>query len=313
MNAQADVLLVTVTKVESLAVLAAFEPATGQKARLEARGDKAYHDLGTVNGAHVWLARSEMGAGGLGAAQQSVSKAIAELRPAAVLMVGIAFGLDAPWQKIGDILVSENLRLYEPQRAGPAATLPRGDRPHGSPWLLDACKNADLHWPGATVRFGCILTGEKLVDHLDLRAQLRAFEPEALGGEMEGAGLYTACQDAKVDWLLVKAICDWADGDKETDRQPRQQLAARNAAEFVLHVLQQVSLKSDCTSESAGTAGARTFLSASGRAKERGKRTRMSALHPTGSGAVVVGNGNVTAGPGGVAIGGDHHGDITLH
>ena len=51
MKAAADVLLVTVTQVESLAVLAAFEPLAGRKARLETLGDKAYHDLGTVNGA----------------------------------------------------------------------------------------------------------------------------------------------------------------------------------------------------------------------------------------------------------------------
>ena len=58
MNTQANVLLVTVTKVESLAVLAAFEQHTGQKARLEPRGDKTYHELGTVNGNRVWLVLS---------------------------------------------------------------------------------------------------------------------------------------------------------------------------------------------------------------------------------------------------------------
>ncbi len=51
---------------------------------------------------------------------------------------------------------------------------------------------------------------------------------------MEGAGLYVAAHDAKVDWILVKAICDWADGNKDDTAQA---LAARNAAEFVLHVL----------------------------------------------------------------------------
>jgi hypothetical protein len=38
-----------------------------------------------------------------------------------------------------------------------------------------------------------------------------------------------------VDWILVKAICDWANGNKNDKAQP---LAARNAAQFVLHVLQ---------------------------------------------------------------------------
>lgn len=62
---------------------------------------------------------------------------------------------------------------------------------------------------------------------------------------MEGAGLYVACQNSKVDWILVKAICDWADGQKAKDEDARQQLAADNAAAFVLHALQQAPLKRD--------------------------------------------------------------------
>lgn len=243
----ANLLLVTVTKVESQAVLAAFKQHTGQYPRIESRGDRAYQELGVVNGRRVWLAMSEMGAGGLGGALQAVTKAIEALHPDAVIMVGIAFGVDETWQAIGDILVSENLRLYDLQRVGTKQRrafeiILRGDRPHGSPRLLNACKTADLHWSGAKVRFGCVLTGDKLVDNLDFRAQLRAFEPEAIGGEMEGAGLYAACHDKQVHWLLVKAICDWADGNKEVDRAARQQLAAANAAAFVLHTLKTVPL-----------------------------------------------------------------------
>ena len=55
---------------------------------------------------------------------------------------------------------------------------------------------------------------------------------------MEGAGLYVACQDQKVDWMLVKGICDWADGHKAEDKEARQQTAAHNATAFVLHALQ---------------------------------------------------------------------------
>lgn len=49
--------------------------------------------------------------------------------------------------------------------------------------------------------------------------QLRKLAPEAPGGEMEGTGLYSAAQRKKVDWLLVKAVCDWADGKKERTRK----------------------------------------------------------------------------------------------
>jgi nucleoside phosphorylase/tetratricopeptide (TPR) repeat protein len=247
---QADVLIVTVTKVESQAVLEVFKKATGQDSKPVVLGDTIYRDLGTVNGAKAFMVRSEMGAGGLGAAQQTVYEGTEQLSPAAVIMVGIAFGIDHQKQAIGEILVSQHLRLYELQRVGtdkdgkPKITT-RGARPDASPSLLSRFRSADDDWDDQKpkVRFGTILSGEKLVDNIDFRQQIHDLEPEAIGGEMEGAGLYTACQRRKVDWILVKAICDWADGHKDEKKDEYQQQAAHNAADFVLHVLQHAPFK----------------------------------------------------------------------
>lgn len=54
---------------------------------------------------------------------------------------------------------------------------------------------------------------------------------------MEGGGLYAASQQSKVDWILVKAICDWADGKKEVGRKKKQRIAAENASGFVFEML----------------------------------------------------------------------------
>ena len=248
MNAKADVLIVTVTKVESQAVLELFKEVSGNAPQPKPIGDRVYHDLGEINRTRVFMGLSEMGSGGLGASQQAVEKGIAALKPSSVIMVGIAFGVNEEKQAIGDVLVSQQLRLYELQRVGRVGTnkiILRGDKPHASTWLLNYLKSADLYLGESKpkVRFGVVLTGEKLVDNVDYRDELKTFEPEAIGGEMEGAGLYVACQDGKVDWILVKAICDWADGHKATDEDQRQHLAARNAASFVLHALQMAPLK----------------------------------------------------------------------
>ncbi len=56
---------------------------------------------------------------------------------------------------------------------------------------------------------------------------------------MEGMGLYDAASEKHVDWILIKAICDWADGNKGRNKDENQQLAAENAARFVLHVIGQ--------------------------------------------------------------------------
>ena len=242
MPLEANVLIVTVTKVESQAVIQAFEQFTGHQSIAESNNARVYFNLGEVNGAQVFLTQSEMGSGGLDAALLTVCKGIDTLSPAAVIMVGIAFGINEEKHSIGDILVAEQLRLYDLQRMGTQDGQPqiilRGDKPHASSWLINHFKSTDLRWNGARVRFGVVLTGEKLADNVDFRNQLQSFEPEAIGGEMEGAGLYVACQDRKVDWILVKAICDWADGHKAQDKDARQQTAAQNAATFVLEALQ---------------------------------------------------------------------------
>ena len=58
-----------------------------------------------------------------------------------------------------------------------------------------------------------------------------------------GAGLYVSSYDNKVDWIVIKAICDWADGNKGVDKMARQKLAAKNAAEFVVKSLEYAPLK----------------------------------------------------------------------
>ncbi|GAB4121336.1 MAG: hypothetical protein Fur005_34100 [Roseiflexaceae bacterium] len=174
-------------------------------------------------------------------------------------MVGIAFGVDPQKQKIGDILVARQLLSYELQRIGTSngelTMTVRGDRPSASPMLIDRFRSGEIDWFGAAVQFGLVLSGEKLVDNLDFRKQLEQFGPEMIGGEMEGAGLYQAAYAEKVDWVLVKAICDYADGNKGENKDANQQQAATNAAEFVLHVLSLGGFLSNGTDQ-AGSARA---------------------------------------------------------
>ncbi len=240
-----DVLLVTVTEVEAQAVFDAFTP--GQDKQRRFIGDNTYYDLGVHGGARVFMVQSEMGSGGLAGSQATVQASIEALHPDSVVMVGIAFGVNSQNKKIGDILVSRQLMSYEPQRvgtdrAGQQTRIPRGSRAHASVRLVDRFVSGKKDWDGQEVHIGLILSGEKLVDNLEFRRQLLELEPEAIGGEMEGAGLYAAAERARVDWILVKAICDWADGHKSRGKRQRQQLAAQNAARFVLHVVRQGGL-----------------------------------------------------------------------
>ena len=63
--------------------------------------------------------------------------------------------------------------------------------------------------------------------------------PKAVGGEMEGAGVYAAASRENTAWVVVKAICDWGDGKKSKDYQ---ELAARNAAAVIRAMLEEPEL-----------------------------------------------------------------------
>jgi nucleoside phosphorylase len=230
------VLVVCVTDIEMQALRDAFAAETGQRRQPTQIGRKEYFELGTLNTNSVLLTRTEMGAVSPGSSLQSVAEAIQAVRPISVLLVGIAFGVDEAKQAIGNVLVSKQLFQYESQKISVDGVIFRGDRVSASTWLLEKFRNAALDWKGAKVEFGLLLTGEKLIDNYSLREQLRGFEPEAIGGEMEGAGLYSACRERNVDWIIIKAICDWAH-NKGVQKEERQRLAAKNCAEFIVHAM----------------------------------------------------------------------------
>ncbi|HEY1354219.1 MAG TPA: hypothetical protein VGF67_31790 [Ktedonobacteraceae bacterium] len=237
---RADLLLVTATDTETRAVLKIFVPSLHvlRKSHIE---ESTYFDLGVIAGTRVFLVQCEMGAGGPAGATLVVYEAITALSPSSVIMVGIAFGLDPEKQRLGDILVARQLVGYELQKIeqgleGQEIIRPRGDRVQSSPRLLSWLRASSKDWQGPGVHFGLLLSGEKLVNNKSFRNKLLGIEREAIGGEMEGTGVYSAASRKKVDWILVKAICDWADGHKD---DTRQQLAAENAARFLLHILQQ--------------------------------------------------------------------------
>jgi nucleoside phosphorylase len=248
MRKTANILLVTVTDVESKAVLKAFKGDKKKVTKLVTINERSFHDLGILGGYRIHMLQSQMGAVNIGGSLQSVEKGIQAISPKFVIMVGIAFGVYPEKQKIGDVLVSSKLALYEAQRVGSdkhttkKKLVLRSDKPSSSTRLFNVAQAAMQYWKGAEIRLGAILSGEKLVDNKKFRQELLDLAPDAIGGEMEGAGLYAACQEGKTDWILIKAISDWADGNKDKNRDKNQNLAARNAASFTRQLIKNINV-----------------------------------------------------------------------
>jgi hypothetical protein len=125
---QADVLLITVTQVETQAVFQDLQATFGRSPTHHFIEQKIYYDLGEIGGARVWLARSEMGSGTPGGALSAIGRAIDTLKPGVVVMVGIAFGVN-PRQPAGAVPPRRTWLAVRPagsRQPGPAGPL----RPH---------------------------------------------------------------------------------------------------------------------------------------------------------------------------------------
>jgi nucleoside phosphorylase len=235
------VIVVVATDVERDAVIEAAYGRLINPLPRRFHGDHSYIELGVHGGCELLLVRSEPGSGGPSGSLLTVYDAMT-LKPTAVIMVGIAFGAIPDKQRIGDVLVSTQIFPYELQRVGEDASgtikiIPRGPKPDASPRLLDRFRNGEVDWKVAKVRFGLVFSGEKLVDSSTFVQQLLELEPEGIGGEMESAGLYAAAFKGKVDWIMAKAICDWGMNKNNPNKDRDQKIAAKNAADFVFHVI----------------------------------------------------------------------------
>ena len=236
------VLIVTATKVETRAL---HEVAQGYSRHAPSYLPKPEYiavDLGFIKGLRLVNVQCEAGSVGPSSSQAVITDAIRDFDPSAVILGGIAFGAKPGTQRLGDVLVSKMIDEYEKQKIKSDAQIPRGQRIEASPKLLSLFRAAEAADASRRVHFGMLLSGEKLIDSKDFLDALIRQEPEAIGGEMEGAGLVAASHRAKKDWIVVKAIVDWGHSKALTNDDSQQQAAARNAFGFVFDALTKIGL-----------------------------------------------------------------------
>ncbi|HMR50666.1 MAG TPA: NACHT domain-containing protein, partial [Arachnia sp.] len=214
------------------------------------RSRRVYTDLGVYGGTRVLHTVSRQG---VSEAQLVAEECIRALTPDAIIGVGIAFGVDAAKQRIGDVLVSTGVNDYELQKVKQGVIEPRGLAAPASPTLLNRFIHLLHCWsPDGTdgkprIIDGVLLSGNKLVDDVDYRDSLvKLSGTQIVGGEMEGLGIQKPAAKHGADWIVVKGICDFGDGNKGAASKERdQQFAARHAAQVVREALDVGPLYSD--------------------------------------------------------------------
>lgn len=240
----ADFLIVTATDVETANILSFLQPIPSSQGHLKVTHDGMDYTIGRIGVFNVIHCQcKEMGTQGVGSSTLTVTNALIHWPCIkAVIMVGISFGMyngcdDVDQQHIGDILVGREVIPYENQRVGVNEVKYRGKALMASNSFLDVLKIIKVDWKeqnlygeDTKIEICPLLSGEKLVDDLRFRNQLKRNFTSSRGGEMEGIGVAAAAENSSLPWIVIKAICDFADGDKNNDKERRQACAAHLAA-----------------------------------------------------------------------------------
>jgi nucleoside phosphorylase len=234
-------LIITATDVETDALHALFRPLpTFNRCLRVAVGNQVYF-LGKLGGYAVVHVQCRMGSISPGASKGTVTDAINLWDSRAVVMVGIGYGVDRKKQRVGDVLVSKTVIPYEIKREG-VKPIQRNSIPPAGATLLNRFSSSQ-GWSYslpkdhlARVLPTDMLSGESLIDNEKFRRRLLKTFPQAEGGEMEGAGVFSSAHEKGIQWILVKSICDFADGKKSRNKKANQRIAAASSASFCSHV-----------------------------------------------------------------------------
>jgi nucleoside phosphorylase len=238
-----EFVLLTAVPIERDAVLARMQPLDGQAAVLRVPLEESTYYLGYYGRYVSALVMGEAGDYGRAGSGQITAAAVTHWNPRAVIMVGIAFGLRKKEQVLGDVLVSTQVIPYVHEKITPTGGEDRGPRPESSLLLLNRLRNSTWTWtpemgPARPPKFGPLLSGPKLVNDRSFTKELATRYPTAIGGEMEGAGLYGGADRARTAWVIIKAVCDWG----FSKGKAHQSLAAANACALVADLLAEPGL-----------------------------------------------------------------------
>lgn len=252
----ADIVLLTVNQHEQAQMTAALEQHLGRSLKIvQGASNEVYFDAGEINGQHIMVAKSLIGSTSSGASFDTVTNILEDLSPQLIIAVGIAWGArNADGQQIGDILLSTRLRDAQHHKTTPDGIIPRGTIESANGTLLKIFLAAAGRI-GKRVHEGLLISVETLFDDEKQRDKfIAADQHQAIGGEMEGSGVLMSLRKAKdrrVDWLIVKAICDWGykKNEDHAKKEKDQLTAAKNAAELCVAAISNFRLVQVSASE----------------------------------------------------------------
>lgn len=168
-----------------------------------------------------------------------------------VIAVGICYGLQPDKSELGDIIIGKSIFDISHTQAKDKGTKFISKERYFGEYLHSLFTRQDTYkvTPKATVMIhhepgDCLVTETTRVTDQKRKNDILAQIPQALGGEMEAAGIYAAKEGEHKfkEWIVVKAIADWGD-EKKAECAPWKTFSAVAAAKYVEHQLNMYELK----------------------------------------------------------------------
>ncbi|MEM7165128.1 MAG: hypothetical protein AAF581_06660 [Planctomycetota bacterium] len=186
-------------------------------------------------------------------AAATTANVISTWNPRFIVMCGIAGGLQADSQQLGDLVVATDVIYCELGKLTEVGLERRPVSYPADPRLVDRARHLELsEWrarlperpdeqPVVTgfpaVHFAPVASGDKVIASASDAHSLRSVHPRLAAVEMEGAGVAANAltKAGQVGFFMVRSICDFADSAKN---DAWQQYSAEAAASFLRALLE---------------------------------------------------------------------------
>ena len=175
---ETNLLFITVTESERNAFFEYFRPIPEEDGYFKLFDDIYTYYFGRFGSYQAAYFQCTMGTMEADSAGYATKDAIKFLSPTIVVMPGIAFGIDEEKQHVGDVLVSEIISPYDPERIGDEKNYNRMPPIRAGLTLKNRFKES-IDWyhkisnrTNSTIIVGNLLSGNKLVDNLSYRTIL---------------------------------------------------------------------------------------------------------------------------------------------
>lgn len=241
-----DILIFVATRSEERALIAA---AHERGVRVEPRDGALgpFYWFGHVGPNRVVAVRTAMGPLGYRGSGARAVHYVSATQATGAISVGMAFGCDPGSQELGDVIVGTQIVPYDNRdvrsddTGAPVVDYARVRRRRAKNSLVRMMERGAQQQQRQRVHFGALLSGAARIHCAAYRDHLRDAVPQQgdriVGGEMEGVGLLSASDPNDPNWIVVKAICDFADEQRDDVIEDWRSAASTQAATFVLGAL----------------------------------------------------------------------------